>query len=208
MSAVGATLGYLLIVLDSDGPFYRSPQSVVGTGLITVSAVLLPTTLYFFNKYDKIYRRESKRLEQNHKKTLQAIDQRNQIAASKREHNPTGQTFSEQETKELKLKQPPPLSDHQKAWLALGAGSLVIASGYRTYQDDPNKSKTPLYLGVGLGSALVLSSVYFFGRVYAEYTRAEQGQSLGIDNQSRSMNAWVAPSLIDQDWALSMGFLF
>ena len=58
------------------------------------------------------------------------------------------------------------------------------------------------------GGAFLAMSVYSFHKTYQEYTDAKTEQNFDEVDQISVSNTWVAPSLIDRDWGLAMGFQF
>ena len=149
-------------------------------------------------------------MKHDHGLIIKAVDQRNEIRKQQAKDDETSPTQDSVNRSTLKLKGIEPWSSHQRAWAFLGLSALMGMRGYTEYQNDPENSKLYLYLGGTFGGAFLVTSVYFFHKAYNEYTDAKKvrSQSFDINDQSSVSNTWVAPSLIDRDWGLAIGFQF
>ena len=211
-SSLGILIGAYLMYADSTEPALSDlpisrPQTLGGLALILGSTALLGSSMYYYRKSARAYDRVYIPMKHEHDLTLKAVEQRNR--GRQQQHIEDKTNRSQNSTNNLlKLKERELWSSHKKAWVSLGLSALMIGKGYTDYQSDPEKSKVPLYIGITLGASLLVTSAYFFHLAYKEYTDAKKSPSFNANDQSTLSNTWVAPSLIDRDWGLAMGFQF
>ena len=209
VSGVGMLVATYLIYTDPEDfsvPFVTS-QTLGGLAIGFGSLALFLTSSYYYRNSARAYDSVYIPMNYEHNLTLKAIGQRNKIREQQTQNS---ETSSSQNSKSnfLKLKRREPWSSHQKAWGSLVVAALMGMRGYVEHQKDPENSKMPLYMGGLFGGSFLVMSVYYFHKTYQEYTDAKTERNFDGDEKSPVSNTWIAPSLIDRDWGLAIGFQF